>query len=239
MICGLEWPLLFLECTTIKSLSLWTIWFLNWLTLLWKRDSLTTCVHFPQSIDKKSCKQHIWGSSKLVRKQHAVMWKVWGRIQISFMSLRRKSIPESRFFATSTMRHPLTFTPPRQRKHSFSGRASAGVISSSADGKLLPSRRRSNSLGGKDHDLSPSKLDFQSFKKRPSLLGSKLKLGSKEADHAVSNRTEKHSIVMLGAGGVGKTGKRWNQWLVCVWKLLALFIQSSLESSDVYCVERD
>ncbi|XP_074639794.1 ras-like protein 1 [Acropora palmata] len=123
-----------------------------------------------------------------------------------FMSLRRKSIPESGIFTTSTMRHPLTFTPPRQRKQSFSGRASAaGVISYSADRKLLPSRRRSNSLGGKDHDLSPSKLDSQAFKKRPSLLGSKLKLGSKETDHAVSNRTEKHSIVMLGAGGVGKT----------------------------------
>ena len=83
MICGLEWPLLFLEYTTMKSLSLWTIWFLNWLTLLWKRDSLTTCVHFPQHIVKESCKQHIWGSSKLVRKQRAVMRGIWGRIQIS------------------------------------------------------------------------------------------------------------------------------------------------------------
>lgn len=206
----------------MKSLSLGTIRFLNWLTPLWKRDSLTTCVYFPQHIDKESHEQHIEAHLNLCGNRTRCDVGEMRKDSNFFMSLRRKSIPESGFFATSTMRHPLTFTPPQQRKQSFSGRASAGVISYLADRKLLPGRRRSNSVGGKDHDLSPSKLHCQSVKRRSSLLGSKLKLGSKEADHAVSNRSERHSIVMLGAGGVGKTGKRWHQWLINGWKFISI-----------------
>lgn len=117
------------------------------------------------------------------------------------MSLRRKSMPQSRFSATSTMRHPRTYTPPQQRKQSLSGRAGTGVLSYSVEKKPLPNRLRSNSSGCRNDYLSPARLDFQPLKKRPSLWGSKLKLGSKDS----ATVSEKYSIVMLGAGGVGKT----------------------------------
>jgi len=100
------------------------------------------------------------------------------------------------------MRQPRSFTPPQQRSHQFARRGSLGVLPYSADKK--PFAKRSNSLGCANDELSPTKLDFQSSKKRPSLLANKLKSGSKDSETA-SNGGEKHSIVMLGAGGVGKT----------------------------------
>lgn len=121
------------------------------------------------------------------------------------MSLRRENTTPSRFYGTPSMRHPRTFTPPPQRAHQVTRRCSLSLLSNSTEKK--PFCKRSNSFGCGNDDLSPTKLDFQSLKKRPSLLGNKLKLGSKETE-AVSNGGEKHAIVMLGAGGVGKTGKQ-------------------------------
>lgn len=120
------------------------------------------------------------------------------------MSLRRENATSARFNGTSSMRHPRTFTPPQQRAHQVTRRCSLGQLPHSAEKK--PSSKRSNSVGGGSDECSPTKLDFQSLKKRPSLLGNRLKSGSKESD-AVSSGCEKQSIVMLGAGGVGKTGK--------------------------------
>lgn len=113
------------------------------------------------------------------------------------MSLRRENTAPPRFCGTSSMRQPRSFTPPQQRSHQFARRGSLGVLPYSADKK--PLAKRSNSLGCANDDLSPTKLDFRSLKKRPSLLANKLKSGSKDAETA-SNGGEKHSIVMLGAG---------------------------------------
>lgn len=122
------------------------------------------------------------------------------------MSLRRENTAPPRYYAGMwSMRQPRTFTPPQQRAHQVARRGSLGLLPYSADKK--PFTKRSNSFGCANDELSPTKLDFQSLKKRPSLLGSRLKTGSKDTE-AVSNGREKHSIVMLGAGGVGKTGKQ-------------------------------
>ena len=128
------------------------------------------------------------------------------------MSLRRENTAPPRFYGTSpAKRQPrASFTPPQQRAHHVIRRGSLGVIQSNSAEKKLLFSKRSNSLGGANDDYSPTKLDFQSLKKRPSLLGTgKLKSGNKETE-AVSNRAEKHSMVILGAGGVGKTGKHSN-----------------------------
>lgn len=128
------------------------------------------------------------------------------------MSLRRENTAPPRFYGTSpAKRQPrASFTPPQQRAHQVIRRGSLGVIQSNSAEKKLLFSKRSNSLGGANDDYSPTKLDFQSLKKRPSLLGTgKLKSGNKETE-AVSNRAEKHSMVILGAGGVGKTGKHSN-----------------------------
>ena len=128
------------------------------------------------------------------------------------MSLRRENTAPPRFYGTSpAKRQPrASFTPPQQRTHQVIRRGSLGVIQSNSAEKKLLFSKRSNSLGGANDDYSPTKLDFQSLKKRPSLLGTgKLKSGNKETE-AVSNRAEKHSMVILGAGGVGKTGKHSN-----------------------------
>ena len=99
------------------------------------------------------------------------------------------------------MRLPRNYTPPLQRAHSQAHRrGSLGHLQYSADKK--PGYSRSSSFSCAHDDLSPTKLDFQSLKKRPSLLGGKLK--SKDTEGVTCS--EKHSIVMLGAGGVGKTG---------------------------------
>lgn len=123
------------------------------------------------------------------------------------MSLRRENTAPPRFYGTSpAKRQPrASFTSPQQRAHQVIRRGSLGVIQSNSAEKKLLFSKRSNSLGGANDDYSPTKLDFQSLKKRPSLLGTgKLKSGNKETE-AVSNRAEKHSMVILGAGGVGKT----------------------------------
>ena len=106
------------------------------------------------------------------------------------------------------MRQPRTLTPPQQRaQRQFPRRGSLGHVQYSADKKMLHTRSRSNSFSCANDEFSPTKLDFQSLKKRPSLLGGKLlKSGSRDAEGG--SRNEKHSIVMLGAGGVGKTGIR-------------------------------
>lgn len=122
------------------------------------------------------------------------------------MSLRRENTAPSRmFYGASSMRLPRNFTPPQQRAHGQAPRrGSLGHIQYSADKK--PCYSRSNSFSCANDDLSPTKLDFQSLKKRPSLLGGKLKSGSKDTEGVACS--EKHSIVILGAGGVGKTGIR-------------------------------
>ena len=128
------------------------------------------------------------------------------------MSLRRENTAPPRFYGTSlAKRQPrASFTPPQQTAHQVIRRGSLGVIQSNSAEKKLLFSKRSNSLGGANDDYSPTKLDFQSLKKRPSLLGTgKLKSGNKETE-AISNRAEKHSMVILGAGGVGKTGKHSN-----------------------------
>ena len=121
------------------------------------------------------------------------------------MSLRRENtaLPRVSHGAPST-RLPRSFTPPQQRAQGQAARRSSlGNIQYSADKKPPYIRRNSFSCG--NVDLSPTKLDFQSLKKRPSLLGGKLKSGSRDSEGG-GGRNEKHSIVMLGAGGVGKTG---------------------------------
>lgn len=123
------------------------------------------------------------------------------------MSLRRENTAPSLMFyrgASSSMRLPRNFTPPQQRRAQAPRRGSLGHIQYSADKK--PCYSRSNSFSCANDDISPTKLDFQSLKKRPSLLGGKLKSGSKDTEGVACS--EKHSIVMLGAGGVGKTGTR-------------------------------
>ena len=125
------------------------------------------------------------------------------------MSLRRENTAPSRVFhGASAMRQPRTFTPPQQRAQGqVSRRGSLGHLQYSADKK--PPYSRSRSFSCANDDLSPTKLDFQSLKKRPSLLGGKLlKSGSRDTEGG--GRNEKHSIVMLGAGGVGKTGIRYS-----------------------------
>lgn len=101
------------------------------------------------------------------------------------------------------MRQPRNFTPPQQRAHGQAPRR--GSLGHLYPSDKKPCTGRSNSLSCANDELSPTKLDFQSLKKRPSLLGSKLKSGSKDTEGVACS--EKHSIVMLGAGGVGKTGK--------------------------------
>ena len=129
------------------------------------------------------------------------------------MSLRRENTAPPRFYGTSlAKRQPkhASFTPPQQRAHRVIRRGSLGVIQSNSAEKKLLFSKRSNSLGGANDEYSPTKLDFLSLKKRPSLLGTgKLKSGNKDTE-AVSNRTERHSMVILGAGGVGKTGKHYH-----------------------------
>lgn len=123
------------------------------------------------------------------------------------MSLRRENTAPSRvLYGASSMRQPRTFTPPQQRaQRQFPRRGSLGHVQYSPDKKPLNGRRSSFSCV--NDELSPTKLDFQSPKKRPSLLGGKLlKSGSRDTEGG--GRNEKHSIVMLGAGGVGKTGIR-------------------------------
>lgn len=124
------------------------------------------------------------------------------------MSLRREntSAPSRVFHGASSMRPPRTFTPPQQRAQGqASRRSSLGHLQYSPDKK--PPYTRRNSFSCANDELSPNKLDFQSLKKRPSLLGGKLKSGSSR-DTEGGGRNEKHSIVMLGTGGVGKTGIR-------------------------------
>ena len=125
------------------------------------------------------------------------------------MSLRRENTAPSRVFhGASSMRLPRTLTPPQQRAErqvSRRGSLALGHLQYSADKKPPYSRR--NSFSCANDELSPNKLDFQSLKKRPSLLGGKLKSGSSR-DTDGGGSSEKHSIVMLGAGGVGKTGIR-------------------------------
>lgn len=123
------------------------------------------------------------------------------------MSQRRENTAPSRVFhGASSMRLPRTLTPPQQRaERQASRRGSLGHLQYSADKK--PPYIRRNSFSCANDELSPNKFDFQSLKKRPSLLGGKLKSGSSR-DTEGGGRTEKHSIVMLGAGGVGKTGIR-------------------------------
>ena len=123
------------------------------------------------------------------------------------MSQRRENTAPSRVFhGASSMRLPRTLTPPQQRAQGqVSRRGSLGHLQYSADKK--PPYARRNSFSCANDELSPNKLDFQSLKKRPSLLGSKLKPGSSR-DTEGGGRNEKHSIVMLGTGGVGKTGIR-------------------------------
>lgn len=122
------------------------------------------------------------------------------------MSLRRENTAPSRvFYGAPSMRLPRTFTPPQQRPQGHvPRRGSLGHVQYSADKK--PFHSRSKSFSCANDELSPTKLDFQSLKKRPSLLGGKLKSGSKDTEGG--GRNEKQSIVMLGAGGVGKTGIR-------------------------------
>lgn len=122
------------------------------------------------------------------------------------MSVRRENTAPSRVFhgAPSMRLPPRSFTPPQQRAQGqVARRSSLGNIQYSADKKPPYSRRNSFSCG--NVDLSPTKLDFQSLRKRPSLLSGKLKSGSRDTEGG-GGRNEKHSIVMLGAGGVGKTG---------------------------------
>ena len=124
------------------------------------------------------------------------------------MSLRREntSAPSRVFNGASSSRPPRTFTPPQQRAQGqASRRSSLGHLQYSPDKK--PPYTRRNSFSCANDELSPNKLDFQSLKKRPSLLGGKLKSGSSR-DTEGGGRNEKHSIVMLGTGGVGKTGIR-------------------------------
>lgn len=120
------------------------------------------------------------------------------------MSQRRENTAPSRVFhGASSMRLPRTSTPPQQRaERQASRRGSLGHLQYSADKK--PPYIRRNSFSCANDELSPNKFDFQSLKKRPSLLGGKLKSGSSRETEG-GGRTEKHSIVMLGAGGVGKT----------------------------------
>ena len=122
------------------------------------------------------------------------------------MSLRRENTTPPRLYGTPSMRHPRTFTPPQQRTPRVTRRGSLSLLPISAEKKPFSKIKRRNSFSCGNDDLSPTKLDFQSLK-RPSILGNKLKLGSKETG-AVSNGGEKHGIVVLGAGGVGKTGKQ-------------------------------
>ena len=156
------------------------------------------------------------------------------------MSLRRENTAPPRFYGTSpAKRQPrASFTPPQQRAHQVIRRGSLGVIQSNSAEKKLLFSKRSNSLGGANDDYSPTKLDFQSLKKRPSLLGTgKLKSGNKETE-AVSNRAEKHSMVILGAGGVGKTGKHSNVELSLKSLQTHLYFRHNLElhSSSEGCI---
>lgn len=71
--------------------------------------------------------------------------------------------------------------------------------------KEKPFKNRSNSISSSNHEMFGAvRPDIATLKKRPSLLGSKVRYGSKEG---IQNSSEKHSVVVLGVGGVGKTGQ--------------------------------
>lgn len=183
---------------TIKRLSNWTIWSIYWLTLWKTSNPIYFCAAKRQGL--YSYTRSTWckpASSNSIRR--FIRW--WSGSKYS-MSLRR----ENTAHGASSMRLPRTFTPPQQRvEGQVSRRSSLGHLQYSADKK--PPYIRRNSFSCANDELSPTKLDFQSLKKRPSLLGGKLKSGSSR-DTEGGGRNEKHSIVMLGAGGVGKTGIR-------------------------------
>lgn len=124
------------------------------------------------------------------------------------MSVRRENTaaPPRMSYGASSMRQPRNFTPPVQRARLGPRRGSVGHVYS-PEKKPPPFVSRSNSFSCANDEVSPTKLDFQSLKKRPSLLGNKLKLSGSTKDSEGGACSEKHSIVMLGAGGVGKTGK--------------------------------
>lgn len=101
------------------------------------------------------------------------------------------------------MRQPRNFTPPQQRRSTQGHAQRRGSLGHLYSSDKKPLTTRSNSFSFANDDFSPTKLDFQSLKKRSSLLGGKFKSGNKDPEGVACS--EKHSIVMLGAGGVGKT----------------------------------
>ena len=121
------------------------------------------------------------------------------------MSLRRENTAPPRMLYGASMRQPRNFTPPQQRRSSHGLTQRRGSLGHLYSSNKKPLIGRSNSFSCANDDLSPTKLDFQSLKKRPSLLGAKFKSGNKDPEGVACS--EKHSIVMLGTGGVGKTGK--------------------------------
>ena len=123
------------------------------------------------------------------------------------MSLRKEHAALSRVnYSASTMptmRDPGSFTPPQQRAGTRFPRR--GSLSLPSTAKEKPVMGRSSSVSCARLENSQPKLNFPSMRKPSSVLSGKLRSGpSKEA---IPNTSEKHSVVVLGTGGVGKTGK--------------------------------